>query len=788
MYLQRLLQLNMAVMATLGALLLGMGERSVAPPLMVAVAAALSTWLTDLRGVIQIGKRTSNVLMLAAAVYALSAFYSLGNEMQALNFARLLVYLQIILMFQRKDDRIHWLLVMLSLLQVVVAALFSQGAWFGLLLAGYMMLGFSAMHLLLMHRLWQRHQPHGDGKESEIQAGEFASRPSAAGKDSSFQAFPAGAADSGLGGVLYRRLGVMGLQTLGLTVVLFFALPRLGQVAWRGPIVQPQPMVGFTDAVKLGELGQIIESREEVMRVKFFQYPGEKPQPIRGEFYLQGALLLDYDNGQWRASDAPAGLGTEQLTVLRSRRPPGLTSVEIAIGAMDRDELFFIAPYVPIKSNAEIDIDYCRQRLLRTSYRRRGRFVYTLGTTAFVDGVQRPLVPWNIADQVYRAKAKPPVEGPRGLPRLTALAAEWIKQSGLPPEDRLGRARYIEHQLSSSGRFQYSLVGQKRDPRIDPIEDFIANNPRGHCEYFATALALMLRSQNIPARMVSGFKCDQGDWNELGKYYQVRQYHAHTWVEVFLNDRQLAKHPELLHGGDYWPWLKRDNGGGWVRLDPTPAGAAAAERRSWLSPIRRAQDWVDAAWSNYVMELDCQRQRDAIYQPIAKFVKDLWREAANPRRWRSMFNSLAVAMYLDHLGREVQWLLAAVAAALLAVVLSAAVWLVVRFVRRRLVPSANNHRRRRRKAAAVEFYRRFEVLLARRGLVRAAGQTQREFAAAAGLRLAASTGEPRWKFIPDVIADAFYRVRFGRVPLDSRQAEAVEQALAELAATPKSNI
>jgi transglutaminase-like putative cysteine protease len=464
-----------------------------------------------------------------------------------------------------------------------------------------------------------------------------------------------------------------------------------------------------------------------------------------------------------------------------------LTRVEIVIGALDRGELFFIAPYIPIETNAEIDVDHCRQRLLRTSYRRRGRFAYTLATTAFVDGVQRPLVPWNVADQVYRARIKPPTEGPDGLPKLTALAAQWIKQSGLPPEDSLGRARYIEQQLSSSGRFQYSLVGQKRDGRIDPIEDFIANNPRGHCEYFATALVLMLRSLDIPARMVSGFKCDQSDWNALGGYYQVRQCHAHTWVEVFLNHRQLAKHPELMHGGSYWPWLKSGDGGGWVRLDPTPA-AAAAERQSWLSPVRRAQDWLDAAWSNYVMELDCQRQRDAIYQPIARFFTGLWREATSPRRWRAIFNSLAVALYLNHLGREMQWLLAAVATALLVAALSAAIWFGVRFARRRLAKSANNHRRRRRQSAAVEFYRRFESLLARRGLVRPPGQTQREFAAAAGARLSTATGDPRWTFVPDVIVEAFYRVRFGRVPLDSCQAEAVEQALADLAATPKTNI
>ena len=157
MPLERLLQINMAALAALGALLLGMGARNEGPPLLVIAAAALSVWLTDVTGRFSIGRRVSNVLMLVAAVVALQDLLWLRSELQALNFAWLLIFLQIILLFQRKDGRTYWLLVMLSLLQVVVATLFSQGVWFGLLLAVYMLLGFSAMTLLLLYRQWERH-------------------------------------------------------------------------------------------------------------------------------------------------------------------------------------------------------------------------------------------------------------------------------------------------------------------------------------------------------------------------------------------------------------------------------------------------------------------------------------------------------------------------------------------------------------------------------------------------------------------------------------------------------
>ena len=165
MYLERLLQINMATLAALGALLLGMGmgQRDVWPPLLVALAAAVSMWLTDVTRRFCLGQRTANLLMLLAAAVVLSNVFPLGSEFQAFGLAWLLIYLQIILLFQSKDERTYWKLAGLSLSQVVVATLFSQGMFFGVLLAVYMLLGFSAMTLLLMYRQWERHRPAAEG-------------------------------------------------------------------------------------------------------------------------------------------------------------------------------------------------------------------------------------------------------------------------------------------------------------------------------------------------------------------------------------------------------------------------------------------------------------------------------------------------------------------------------------------------------------------------------------------------------------------------------------------------
>ena len=127
----------------------------------------------------------------------------------------------------------------------------------------------------------------------------------------------------------------------------------------------------------------------------------------------------------------------------------------------------------------------------------RRQFTYELLTTAFEGGEQAAIVP--NAERVIGIRRElaqmPAKNGHTTLPSLVALAGDWAVTSQFPAADRYHVALALEEKLRDSGRFQYSLKGTARDLALDPIEDFIVNHPQGHCEYFATALALMLRSQ-----------------------------------------------------------------------------------------------------------------------------------------------------------------------------------------------------------------------------------------------------------------------------------------------------
>jgi transglutaminase-like putative cysteine protease len=762
-------------MVSLGALMLGLGERSMLLPVGVLLAALISIWITDVTGWFHLNRPVTRIAALAAVLLSLWQVLELRSSVQVLAIANLLVYLQVVLLFQDKDYLTYWQLMMLSLLQVVSAAAFNQGALFGVILAAYLVAGLAAMTLLFFYR---ERNLFGQAAEAPAEAPTPPGRWPLASWQSSFAGTPAGASDrSAVGGELWRRLGRVAGGTVLLTAVIFFALPRLGNSAWRGPGAALRKSVGFSDQVMLGELGSIIENRQEVLRIRFFEDQTRQPYAVQNEVYLRGAVLMRYSHGRWRALERP--VAQADRPVERGVPLPGEAFVrqEITIEPMDRNELFCVWPFVGAdeQPDSRFYFDARRQRLLRQEEYARERFTFELATTAFTQGVQSVLIPSEGAVNPRPLLAMPADQGRIAVPGLAAQARAWLGDVPLSSGDRLSRARLLERMLRDSGRFQYSLEGQVRDRALDPIEDFVTKHPRGHCEYFASALVLMLRSQGIPARLVVGYKTDE--WNDLGGFFQVRQLHAHTWVEAYLEPQQLPA--DLIRGDRHWEWAD----GGWLRLDPTPGGEPQqAARETLLKKTDRYLSWLDYLWDSYVVEMDSPRQREAIYRPLINAVESAAKRLTDPAWWRSMLGNLwrTARGGVAHLG--VGWRLVgiSVVVALAALMLSWAyrVGLTPRRFLKRLTGQAAAASGRPH--ATVEFYRRLEAALARHGLVRASCQTQREFAEQAGLALAQSVGRVDLAALPPRIAEAFYEVRFGGQSLEPAEHGVVEAALREL--------
>lgn len=766
-YLERLLQIHIATMAALGALLLGMGQRNPALPLWMLTAAITSVWLTDVTGWFRLNRAVTNVAAVVAFCVFLWQLSELRGLVRILAIGNLLVYLQIILLFQEKEPRTYGQLALLSLLEVVVAAAFRQKAMFGLLLVVYLFVGLSALVLLFLVRERRRYRPAAN--RLPPRAGAAGGRWPLAGQESAFtDSASASGGQAGIGRELRRRVVRMGFGTLALTLVVFFTLPRWGRHPWRGATPGTRHTVGFSDRVTLGELGTILESPEEVLRLQLSDYSSDVPLRVP-EVYLRGTVLTHYEDGEWQYRgpsqfDVPVPLGAVPLPSTE-----GLVRQKIVIEPMDHEALFCVWPFASRGSDERLFINPGRQLLLRRHDLMGERFVYELATNAFHRNAQLPRTPASRRDRIDARflREPPPAEGRGALPGLVALADQWLEEASLDRDDHFVCARVLERQLRDSGQFEYSLEGQQRDASVDAIEDFVTNNRRGHCEYFATALVLMLRSQGIPARLVVGYKTDE--WNDLGKFFQVRQLHAHTWVEAYLSPTHQPDRPELADLPFRTPF------GAWIRLDPTPPGAATRVNKL-LDLFGKSFDWLNFVWASYIIEMDQPRQHEVIYDPLAEALSEAARRLVHPRWWQTTLDRIAGAV-----GTGLRNLILVLAGAVVVIVLVLA-YRGVRVVFDRWLArlAGRTARGARSVGARVEFYRRLEVALARFGLVRSPSQTQREFAREAGRKIAESTGQSHLAGLPGQVVEAFYRVRFGSTPLDSPQADAVEQALRQL--------
>jgi hypothetical protein len=163
---------------------------------------------------------------------------------------------------------------------------------------------------------------------------------------------------------------------------------------------------------------------------------------------------------------------------------------------------------------------------------------------------------------------------PRLDPRIPALAEQITAQA----DNNYDRARAMEGYLQTHYGYTLQL---SRTVSHDPLAEFLFERRRGHCEYFASSMAIMLRTLRIPSRVVNGFR--MGEFNDLTSQYLVRESDAHSWVEA------------------YFP------GYGWVSFDPTPAGGPDGSR-GWKR-LRLYADALASFWREWVFNYDLSHQQ-----------------------------------------------------------------------------------------------------------------------------------------------------------------------------------
>ena len=794
---ERLLQINMAALTSLGTLLLGMGERNVTLPVLAVIVAASSVYFTDVRGWLELNTLVANLAGLAALAVTVRNWNSYAAESQLLALANLLIYLQFVLHYRKKNIRNYWLLLLLSLLQVAVASALNLNVLFGVLLPIYMFVGLVTMALFVLHREQSKYaQPPELHLATGPLAVAIAPPMSAAGaaarathprwpladRAAFFSGVqPAGGLESGLTWGFTRQIVWIAVGTIVLSLVWFLGLPRLGKRApWRPRAMSAYSTIGFSENVKLGELGEVSENPEEVMQVRLFEFVGGQQGDtyrVAGDGALfRGGALERYHRGEWqrRSRGYDPVRRMDRVTIAELPRDMQLVKQEIRLRARSDTVVFSVMPAFQV-GRFGLSSSVETSQLMRGEPEMDKTIDYELITAGFRDHVPTHAIPaskrperLHLQDMLQtppRSAEHDPLGGLR-------LAAEAVA-GHLPPGQRVRIAALLEGYLRDSSLFQYSLKPVARDGRLDPIEDFVTLHRSGHCEYFASALTMMLRSRGVPARLAIGYK--GGHWNSAGRFYTVQELHAHAWVEAYVGPDQLpASLADNRQAQEY---------GAWLVLDPTP-GTHDTDRLAGIFggyTIRQLLDLTQFVWTTYVLGLDSKRQQEAIFQPLVENIEQTFRGLADEERrrllgqrvWQGLHDRLAAT----HRGGWL-WLLMA----MLGLLGLVGLYVLLRPVLRRLwrwlaiyAPAGRGPRRR------VEFFDQFESLFARHGMRRLPHQTQREFALASGGQLAETHATRPVAGVPRRIVDAYYRVRFGGRDLDSAELLSVQQAISALA-------
>ena len=807
MKVERLLQISVALLAALGSLLLAIGQGgNSALPLLASVAAFGSVYLTDLRGWIMLNRNLANFAALIAVMFSFFDFWDDGSSSTAKlhAIAKLLIYLQVVLLFQPKTIRVYWHLAVLSLLQVVVAAALNLSVTFGLMLIPYMFTALTALSLFFVYRETLRVDPELKAAHDAVENRPLFSFLRSRDLDSTSAAeftlpavslsgqLPANLATVFSSGKMLKQVLKMGLFTLIATVVLFYSFPRIDRGRISQNFGQLGATTGFKDQISLNDMGQILQSDQFVMRVRLTDPRSGALIDTDYEPYFRGTSLSTYfpQSKTWIVGNLPA----YQISELK--QPPDNTVLvrqTIATNQtiqFDRTNegvlLFSMYPAYATENTAPDLVD--NQTL----------GIVSMATTAQTH-VRQPdqyeaFVPWNPfgmlsdvqpvrhswEDRRFRSYIETdltqiPLDKEFAntlFSGLENLAAELV--AGLPddpPPTPVEIAKRMERHFVMDGSYTYSLhvSPHLKNPRLDPIEDFVVNHRMGHCEFFASSLVIMLRSQGIPARVVVGYK--GGEFNSVGGYYAVKQKHAHAWVEAYLGTKDL---PHGLDPEDY-------PNGVWYRLDPTPASRPSPNREATGTIADTFLDWfdyVELAWRDYVVDMNSERQEKDIYGPLTDNLVKPFEGWTSREQWTRFFREKLAGLGI-HLSEA--WFngLASIFTMLVLLVLVVTVEVIRKIIRRFWPPLRKLFDRwwpsRQQRAG---FYFRAERLLAQAGWQRKASDTPREFVnrviAECRHRQVAAP------MIPALaeLTDWYYQVRFGGRTLPPEQLQAVGDHLA----------
>ncbi|MBQ2620183.1 MAG: DUF3488 domain-containing protein [Thermoguttaceae bacterium] len=770
MSIERFLQLSLSGQIVLAAFLLFLGQGLEWIALAVALFVLVAFLVVDKYKLFQLNPLGLNILTLLVAGFCVYNLFFYGSPFQIVsNTANGLLLMELILLLRRKTFHTYWLIFLLSFFQVVVGSAFRQQTTFGILLLVFVTIALISLSALTFYR--QAEEPTEDivkkpqDKKTEP-AAESPLQSSVRNAQQRGKRFPFCFS-------LTWKLIATGLFSLLVSVTVFLLTPRFGEgsyLGFPGSGSGAPASIGFNDVIRLGELGPRQKDSTIVCQVKLFEGDTDAPAQKPIQLYLRGVTVNSYENRQWRFRNHPyrepfsqpderlkqyVNLKSDVTDLNQDSQSDLTTRILYSINPTGRLDAFAVWPFYPrdlVQFRMFFTFNALDQRLSRREFITRQRHAYEFYAPSVEYGVQVEITP-KLYPQEFASLIQMPKDdnGDTLIPSARKLADRWLEEAGLSVEnDGVEKvARQLCRKLRDSGEYAYSLNPQTRNRNLDPLEDFLSEHKVGHCEFFASALTMLLRSLNVPAQPVIGYVTNE--YSKYGEYFTVRQRHAHAWVEVWIPSSQLdldydKESPAIVTADNFnsykKTWSQSDwRYGGWLRLDPTPSvSQEETQINVFVDWFGSMFDWMNVQWEKYIIKMDPRTQQTQVYDPIYHF----WGKSPMYRWFHDRFGKISIravltALIIFFIG--LYWTLK-----LLNIIWK---WLQIRF--------KLNSSRLRAIETRVEFYRRFEKALRRRGFTRRADQTPLEFA----LELEELPQFANWTIRPKEIAMKYYAVRYG---------------------------
>ncbi len=667
----------------------------------------------------QISERLGTVLIVLAmpAYYLGSKFQVYGGSdngaMIAGLLARLILTLTAIKILQRKSDRDWIFLYMMAFFEVLLAAGLSISALYLFSFVAYIFI--MACTIILF----------------EIKKSDLATQANLSVKSKLL-------AVTRLAAMPIRRLPVTAIVLIAFIILfatpMFFLLPRVGGAGMGGNNSSVSTSSGFSDVVKLGGIGSIQQNDEVVMRVRV-----ENADEKTGNLRWRGVALDTFDNRSWSRTKS-ASIETKEkdegdlIQVDYATGRESMTIQTVYLEPLDRPVLFALSRAVGVKGNFPVLFKDIHGAI---TFPRGGERV---SYKVFSDRALPSLTELRADNSPYPADKQNYLQIPEKLDaRISDLATQVIG----PKSNRYDAAHAVESYLQTS--FGYTL--EQKSGGDEPLADFLFRVKEGHCEYFATAMAIMLRTQGIATRIVNGFQ--QGEYNETADVYVVRQRHAHSWVEVYFP----AEHA-------------------WVPFDPTPFAGRDVQAATLgiTDHFNKYLEALETFWIQYFVAFDNQEQR-SLFTSVRKSVVEYQSRASSwlgkaqegfAEWWREVRGDKGLQTSAVAVGYGIGLLAAGV------IFLFLLVQLYRRAAKLQIWIKLLNWLKNKNRPTVIEFYERMQTILASKGFTRALHQTPLEFALA--LNMPEAVG----------ITEKYNRVRFGEKYLSREESSEIENWLEEI--------